>query len=157
MLLKVKAFKQLPSFCGPACLQKIFHYYGVEASQKEIAKVAGTTLSVGTGKRGIFKAAKFFGFKAQQFNDVKLSQLRKWNQKGIPVMLDYYKVDARPDTHYSVLLDITKNKVTYLDPEDAKIHRVTTTYFERVWFGFKDTKLHRKNFYHRRAYVITPQ
>lgn len=156
-MLVIHPSKQTPSFCGPACLQMIFRYYGIHATQKVIGKAAGTTLSRGTGKNGLFKAAKHFGFTIEQHNNVSINQLRKWNQQKIPVMLDYYKVDEEPDTHYSVLLDITKSEIVLIDPEDARIHRLMINYFERVWFGFAGTIMEKKNFYLRRCYIITPK
>lgn len=156
-MLKIKPFKQSPSFCGPACLKMIFGYYGVNVTEKAIGMVAKTTLEHGTGKKGIFKAAKHFGFTASVKDNTTIDDLKSFSNKKLGVIVDYYKVDSEPDSHYAVLLDVTKTHVVILDPEDGQTHRLTRTYFDRVWFGFTGSVIDKKGFYRRRCYLILPK
>lgn len=49
-LLPVKPFHEtlFKGMCGPASLKMVFAYYGIEKSEEEIAKLAGTTDDSGT-------------------------------------------------------------------------------------------------------------
>jgi len=42
-MIKLKPFRQTPGLCGPASLKMVMDYYGVSVSEKEIARVAGST------------------------------------------------------------------------------------------------------------------
>ena len=63
-MLKVKAHRQEPGCCGPACLKMILHYYGIEKSEKELAKLTACKPSCGTSAESIVEAAKKIGFDA---------------------------------------------------------------------------------------------
>jgi len=71
-MIKLKPFRQTPGLCGPASLKMVMDYYGVSVSEKEIARVAGSTRERGDfdqrfdqgGKslrvQGYFQKRRFF-------------------------------------------------------------------------------------------------
>jgi len=71
-MIKLKPFRQTPGLCGPASLKMVMNYYGVSVSEKEIARVAGSTRERGTSIRGLIRAARRFGFKAIFRKDASL-------------------------------------------------------------------------------------
>jgi len=63
-MLKLKSFQETlnASMCGPASLKIVLKYYGVEATEKELAKMAGWNRDLGIDEEGIKKAASSFWF-----------------------------------------------------------------------------------------------
>jgi len=55
--LKVKGFQETPGqgMCGPASLKIVFAYYGLSKSERELAKLTGTTQHLGTSKKGLIE------------------------------------------------------------------------------------------------------
>lgn len=62
-LIKLKPFQETlgMSYCGPASLKIVLSYYGIEKSEKELAKMAGWDKELGVNDKGIKKAAEKFG------------------------------------------------------------------------------------------------
>ncbi len=53
----------------------VFAYFALNASEKQIAKVAGTTLKNGTSPEKMIAAAKYFGFDAFYRESCNLNDL----------------------------------------------------------------------------------
>jgi len=138
-MIKLKPFRQTPGLCGPASLKMVMDYYGVSVSEKEIARVAGSTRERGTSIRGLIRAARRFGFEAIFRKDASLKDLEYFIDKKIPVIVDWFDRDGG---HYSVVVDINKRKVVLMDPALRKIllyvrRRVLTReLFYSLWFDF---------------------
>jgi len=138
-MIKLKPFRQTPGLCGPASLKMVMDYYGVSVSEKEIARVAGSTRERGTSIRGLIRTARRFGFKAIFRKDASLKDLEYFIDKKIPIIVDWFDRDGG---HYSVVVDINKRKVVLMDPALRKIllyvrRRVLTReLFYSLWFDF---------------------
>lgn len=132
-MIKLKPFRQTPGLCGPASLKMVFGYYGVSASEGEIAKVAGATKEKGTSKAGLIKAAKHFGFQVFSKEKSSLNDLRYFIKREIPVIVDWFSED---EGHYSVVVDIDKKNIILMDPSYARRRKFSLEKFLRVWFDF---------------------
>ena len=96
-MLNIKPFMQKSGYCGPASLKMILNFYGLNKTEKELAKLTGASKSKGVGAEGILKAARKLGFKGfykdfSSFDDIKkripsLPDPRKAIEKRIMIEL----------------------------------------------------------------------
>ena len=144
-MLNIKPFQETlhSSYCGPAALKILFNYYGIDKTEKEIAKTAGWNKDLGIDDRGIKKAAEKLGFKVRIKNNSNYRDIQNWLDKGIPVIVNWftrgrndYPESETADGHYSVVAGLD-NKFIYLqDPEIGKIRKIKRYDFMKVWFDF---------------------
>jgi predicted double-glycine peptidase len=147
IFLKVKPFQETlgMSYCGPASLKIILNYYGINKSEKELAKLSGWSKKLGVSDKGMKKAAEKLGFKVKIKNNCEFGNIEKWLQKKVPVIVnwfargrnDYPEEISSADGHYSVVCGLD-NKFIYLqDPEIDEIRKMKREIFKRVWFDFR--------------------
>lgn len=145
-MLKLKPFQETlnASMCGPASLKIVLNYYGVEATEKELAKLAGHSSDLGVDDKGLARAAKHLGFKVKIKNNSGFKDIEKWLDKKVPVIVNWFTRGRRDysdsdiaDGHYSVVAGLN-NKFIYLqDPEIGKIRKLKKDDFMRAWFDFR--------------------
>src|SRR3989338_3141324 len=145
-LLPVKPFQEtlFKSMCGPASLKMVFDYYGIEKSEQEIAKLAGTTDELGTDDQGIKKAAEKLGFKVEIKNKGIFEDIQKWLDEKVPVIVNWftrgradYEDSEVADGHYSVVVGLDEEFIYLQDPEIGKLRKIAREDFIKVWFDFK--------------------
>jgi ABC-type bacteriocin/lantibiotic exporter with double-glycine peptidase domain len=81
--LKVKPFQETAGMCGPASLKIVLEYYGIRKSEKELARLAGTAKPLGTGLKGMVKAAKKFGFKVAAKDNSSFADVERSRKSGV--------------------------------------------------------------------------
>ena len=145
-LLPVKPFQEtlFKSMCGSASLKMVFDYYGIEKSEEEIAKLAGTTDDLGTDDQGIKKAAEELGFKVEIKNGSSFEDIQGYLSKKTPVIVNWFtrgRIDYDdsqvPDGHYSVVVGLDTEFIYLQDPEIGKLRKIERSDFMKVWFDFK--------------------
>ena len=144
-LLPVKPFQEtlFKSMCGPASLKMVFDYYGIEKSEEEIAKLAGTTDDLGTDDQGIKKAAESLGLKVEIRNESSFKDIQSYLDKKVPVIVNWFtrgRIDYDdsqvPDGHYSVVVGLDGEFIYLQDPEIGKLRKINKSDFMKVWFDF---------------------
>jgi len=144
-LLPVKPFQETlhQSMCGPASLKMVFDYYGIEKSELELAKLAGTTDDLGTDDQGIKKAAEELGFKVEIKNNSTFKDIQGWLDKKVPVIVNWftrgradYEDSEVADGHYSVVVRLDQEFIYIQDPEIGKLRKIEKEDFMKVWFDF---------------------
>ena len=145
IMLKTKPFQETlnAGMCGPASLKIVLDCYGVEKSEKELAKLCGTKKDLGTDDQGIKRAAERLGFKVQIKNNSNLKDIEKWLEKDVPVIVDWFTRGRRDyadsdvaDGHYSVVAGLDEKYIYLQDPEIGKIRKLNREGFMTVWFDF---------------------
>lgn len=143
--LSIKPFQETlhKGYCGPAVLKMVLRYYGIEKSEKELAKLAGTTKNGGTDDKTIARVLKKFGLKSEIRNNTNLSDVKKCLDRGVPVIVDWftrgrkdYPDSAVADGHYSIVVGLDKKFIYLQDPEIGKIRKLARDDFLRVWFDY---------------------
>ncbi len=152
-MLKINPFKQSKGFCGPASLKMVLKYFGMNHSEKELAKLSGCKISMGVEAEGLLKAAKKLGFNGLIKDYAEIKDIRNYViKKKMPVIVDWFSTD---EGHYSVVVDIDKKHIYLMDPEIKKMRRLKLDTFKRVWFDFTGPYLKsRNNVFIRRMLVI---
>ena len=145
-MLKIKPFQETlnAGMCGPASLKIVLKYYGIEAAEKELAKLAGVSSDLGADDKGLARVAKHFGFKVKIKNNSSFKDIEKWFDKKVPVIVNWftrgrcdYTDSDIVDGHYSVAAGLDDKFIYLQDPEIGKIRKLERDDFMRVWFDFK--------------------
>ena len=96
--LSVPSVKQEKDYtCGPASLQAVCAYYGVQISQEELEKICGTSEKKGTSYRGMIDAANELGFGHRERKGATIRQIEQKINRGKPVIVAYM-LDNRDET-----------------------------------------------------------
>lgn len=160
-LLPVKSFRQMPSMCGPASLKMVFGYYGIRKTEKEIAKMCGTTKELGTNDKSIKRVAEALGFKVEIKNNSTFEDIQNWLNKKVPVIVDWftrgrndYTDSDIADGHYSVVVGLNDKFIYLQDPELGKIRKMRKKDFMVVWFDFTGKYINPKELIIRQIIAI---
>lgn len=112
--------------CGAACLASVCAYYGLKFPVARIRQYAFTDQK-GTNVLGMIEAANKLGLSA----------------KGVRAQFDALNIVPKPTIahviiqeklqHFVVVYKADKQHVTYMDPGDGQMHKVTTTEFRNIW------------------------
>ncbi len=114
--------------CGAACLASVSAHYNLHLPIARIRQYASTDKK-GTNVLGMIEAAEKLGFEAKGVRGV-LESLEK-----IPLPAIAHIVVNEVLQHYVVIYKVSKNKITYMDPGNGKIHKEQITDFEKKWTG----------------------
>lgn len=145
-ILNVKPFQETlnSSYCGPATLKILLSYYGIEKSEKELAKLSIWNRKLGIDAQGIKRTAEKLGFKVKIKNNSNFKDIEKWLDKKVPVIVNWftrgrndYPDSETADGHYSVAIGLDDKFIYLQDPEIGKIRKIKRYDFMRVWFDFR--------------------
>lgn len=155
-MLKVKPYKQQPGLCGPASLAMVLNFFGVRASENQLARLSGCTPERGVGAHRLVKALNHFGLKGLVKDFATLADIRRYVRKRrIPVIVDWFSTN---DGHYSVVVDITRTHIVLQDPELGRKRTMDLHTFNRVWFDFPGRAIRAKcDLNIRRMIVVLPK
>lgn len=145
-MLKIKPFQETlnAGMCGPASLKIVLDYYGMEKSEKELAKLCRHDKNLGVDDEKIKKAAESLGFKVKIKDNSNFKDIESWLDKKVPVIVNWftkgrqdYSESEVADGHYSVVAGLDEKYIYLQDPEIGKIRKLKRDDFMRVWFDFK--------------------
>ena len=145
-LLNIKPFQEKLnySYCGPATLKILLSYYGIDKTEKQLAKMAGWDKDLGIDDKGIKRAAEALDFKVKIKNNSSFKDIEKWLEKDIPVIVNWftrgrndYSDSETADGHYSVVMGLDDEFIYLQDPELGAMRKIARDGFMRVWFDFK--------------------
>ncbi len=109
--------------CGPATLATVLNNLGINVTEQELATLAGTDEN-GTTMYGLVQAAKAKGLNAVGMK-ISVNELKKNN-------IVFITVNGGP--HYSVVREVTADKVLLADPSLGNIE-MTKEKFAEVYSG----------------------
>ena len=144
--IKLKPFqgKNGVGYCGASSLKIVLDYYGVEKSEKELAKLCKVDKDLGTDDKSIKRVAELLGFKVVIKNNSSFEDIEKWLDKKVPVIVDWftkgrqeYSESEVADGHYSVVTGLDEKYIYIQDPEIGRIRKLKRNDFMQVWFDFK--------------------
>jgi len=144
-MLSIEPFQETlgSGMCGPASLKIVLAYHGVEKTEQEVASLCGTKKSLGTDDKGLKKAAESLGFKVKIKNKSTFSDIERWLDRGVPVIVNWFtrgRIDYADsvvaDGHYSVVAGLDDTYIYLQDPELGTIRKIDREDFMTVWFDF---------------------
>ena len=148
--LDVKPFQETlnAGMCGPASLKMVLAYYGIEKTEKELAKFCGTEAELGTNDVSLQKAAESLGMKVEIHNNASFDDIQSWLDKKVPVIVDWfsrgrsdYPDSAVADGHYSVVVGLDDENIYLQDPEIGSLRTIKKDDFMKVWFDFTGSQI----------------
>lgn len=114
--------------CGAACLASVCAHYGLQFPVARIRQYAFTDQKE-TNVLGLIEAANKLGLSA----------------KGVRAMFEALKIVPKPTIahvivherlqHFVVIYKVEKAHITYMDPGDGRMHKVTDEEFQKMWTG----------------------
>lgn len=147
-------------WCGPTALQYALKEQGLSASQEELAKGMGATISQGADPGQITSEAKNQGLTTEtiQGEDAQktLATLDQALSEGKSVILDFLDgKDLQNDGHYVLYQGRENGNITVMDPQTGKPRTIDEQKFIDQW---KDTTI-KGNVFKRWATILekTPQ
>ncbi|MBS3175264.1 C39 family peptidase [Candidatus Woesearchaeota archaeon] len=142
-MLQIKPFMQKTGFsCGPASLKIVLEYYGIHKTEKQLVRLTNCTY-YGTNAKNLLKTAEILGLKGFIIENAKLNDIKKYVvNKKIPVIVDWF---SENDGHYSVIVDINKENIYFIDPEIGHVRAMKIEDFLRLWFDFPFPYIRSKN------------
>ena len=163
ILLDVKPFQETlhGDMCGPATLKIILGYYGVDKTEKELAKIAGWKKGLGIDDKGMKKVAEKLGFKVVIKDNSSFRDIQKWLDREVPIIVNWfsrgrndYSESEMADGHYSVVMGLDDSFIYLQDPELGAMRKIERNNFMRVWFDFKGEYIKPKDLIIRQAIAI---
>jgi len=134
-------YQDIDYYCGPACLEMVFHYYGEDIDQSEIADVARTIGEpiYSTFTDELRRAAHFsnvstskgaeipdknitgyslrkLGYAAFENHDMDLTQLKSYIDEDKPLILLMWYSSFHVSTHYRVVTGYNETHIFLHDP-----------------------------------------
>lgn len=146
-MLKIRSTTYKYAHCGPACLQMVLHYFGINETQKHLARFARTNNMHGTSIRDMIRVLRSYGFKViMKRNATTFDDLRNYvNKRRLPVIVNWYSMFIPPATgHYSIVTHIDRKTITLMDPEISGHRKISLVDFNQVWFDFEGDLAFRK-------------
>ncbi|MDO8599284.1 MAG: cysteine peptidase family C39 domain-containing protein [bacterium] len=140
--------------CGPACLAMVLRYYGIAASEDDVAARSGCSRRNGVDAESLVDVARSFGCTGAIHDIATIRDLRAHVVAQTPPIVDWFSED---DGHYSVVVGIGRRAITLLDPAFGGFHVMPIRRFHRVWFDFPGEFIRsRDDLCIRRMIIIQP-
>ncbi|WP_194774720.1 peptidase domain-containing ABC transporter [Pararhodonellum marinum] len=114
--------------CGAACLASVASYYNLEMPVAKIRQMASTDQK-GTNILGLIEAATKMGFSAKGVRG-DYDAL-----KGVPMPVIAHVIVKKVLHHFVVLYEVGDRIVSYMDPADGQMHKVSPESFKEMWSG----------------------
>src|SRR3989338_1876532 len=157
--LGVKLVKQIPGYCGPACLKMVLNFFGVDKNLNELGKMMKTREykhPAGSTGESMVKVAKKFGLDGFVKDWSQLKDIREYVQHSkIPVILSWF---SGYESHFSVIVKIDNEYIYHLDPEYDTLRKMSFKRLASVWFEFLNGfRQPRPKLIVRRLIVIYPK
>ena len=115
--------------CGAACLASVCAHYGLQFSIAHIRQYAFTARKSTNILGGVIEAANRLGLSA----------------KGVKALFEALRIVPKPTIahvivherlqHFVVIYKVKKEHITYMDPGDGRMHKVTNETFVSMWTG----------------------
>ncbi|MFH1332793.1 MAG: C39 family peptidase [archaeon] len=115
--LKVPYIKQWPYYCGPACLEMVLRYHGIEKTQDEIGREISPVPYFGYTTSQLKEYAEKQGFQATLTKHSNITELIKNIDAEIPTIILQWLNIEKKQPHFRVAIGHKENKITVRDPE----------------------------------------
>jgi predicted double-glycine peptidase len=117
------------SSCAPSALATVLRLWGLDATESEIARLAGTS-RLGTSMPQLIVAVQELGLDGVELFPT-WEQMRQVNRPG--VLATWLLNDNGKAPHAVALIGLQKDSATIADPAFGRIFQVERSQFERIW------------------------
>lgn len=148
----LKPFQQSDSFCGPASLKIALGHFGINKTEKELARMTDFKRSVGIEAEDMLRVAKKLGLKGfvKDFSTIK--EIRKnIKDKNKVIIVEWFLED---DGHFTVVSGIDRENIYLQDPQLGHMRAMKIGLFLRLWFTFPDKYIKTKDDLRLRRMIV---
>ncbi|NJO41546.1 MAG: hypothetical protein HC769_15835 [Cyanobacteria bacterium CRU_2_1] len=117
------------SSCAPSALANVLRLWGIDATESEVARLAGTS-RLGTSMPQLIVAAQTIGMNGIELSPT-WSQMQQINRPGVLATWLYSDFSRAP--HAVALLGMTDHTAIIADSAFGEIYEVTRDRFEAIW------------------------
>lgn len=132
-MIHLNPFRQSPGYCGPASLKILLEHFGKIYSEDELATLCGSTREKGTDHAQLVNALQKIDEHPIEISNASFDDIRSYIARGVPVIVGWWSIS---EDHYSVVVDITQETISLMDPEEDELVVMTLKAFESVWYDF---------------------
>lgn len=130
--MKLPFYKQEFWFsCFATCVKMVLEYYSIKKSERDLRVLLKTTPSFGTLWIEAQKNIRKIGFELVWKKFWNLEELNSLIKQSIPVIVGVKS--KSDDNHAVVLVNISENYVTLVDPEYGESVSMDKTNFLELW------------------------
>ncbi len=137
MNLSVPHYKQsTPYTCLPACVRMILAFHGHAHTETELAQAFSTVPLLGTLPENVVSGLEAMGYHSLWFENASLERLRLLVAHGWPSIALVRAADLPHGVaglHAVVVIDLTDDAITFLDPTQSHATRLDLSAFVRAW------------------------
>jgi ABC-type bacteriocin/lantibiotic exporter with double-glycine peptidase domain len=131
--LKVPYFKQETHYtCGPATMQMILKYYGIERTEADLASELATNSDIGTLHEHMIEGVLRHGLHCYVNDQATVQELRYLLDFKVPVIIRFIEPKGNED-HYGVVVGVNRFFVTIHDPWSGAYQRYSHKHFKERW------------------------
>jgi hypothetical protein len=125
-------------WCGAASIKYALKEQGIDASQKQIAKLAETSTKTGTTPEEVAETLNDFGAKSRIVKantpEEGIQMMLAEKAKGNSVIIDYLAGDnLKSDGHYVLFNKIEGDKLTFVETETGNAKTIDLENFKKHW------------------------
>lgn len=140
-VLPVMAYYQKAYYaCGPAALKMVLDFLGFDFSEKELSKLAKTTLKKGTDAKDLSAVAKKLKCSVLWKQGWSASEAKKYILEGKPIIANFQQEPKYGEGHYAVIIGFTKKEEFILaDPALYRgFKKIKIDKFMKQWYELED-------------------
>lgn len=131
--LKIPYAKQMSQYCGPACLEMVLRYYGIDKKQEEIAREISPIPWFGYTVKELIDYMENQGFKVELTEKSNIEELIKNVDKGIPTIIVQRLNAQTKQPHYRIVTGYTDKHITLHDPELFDATDIPKSLVNHLW------------------------
>jgi len=138
-MINIVALKQKFGTCGPTSFKMVMDFYGVNKPLEYWKKSSGRDfIDEDTGKSefGYFddkfvESVKEFGFDGFCKDNSNVEEIKKYLEKSIPVIVDWFSPEE--ESHFSVVVGLDNDYIFIADPHFGEIKKYDLEWFLKRW------------------------
>lgn len=138
--------------CGAICLQHVHAQHGGKLSLRKARKLCHTTRA-GTYNSGLIEALTKLGYKNPRHKQrLSWRELKRLVDSGADVFVSWWSdldsngIASPADGHWSVAKKVTRDTITFFDPDPEEEITLPRLAFESRWFDYEKDHAGRRDF-----------
>lgn len=143
--MKIKPLKQKDEIsCGPTSIEMVLRYFGMDQTFEEIAKVSQYKKKIGLSNKDLVTTLANFGLKTKEITNATWGTLKKISENKNNIVIVSWMKNGYIG-HFSVVQQVTENKIIIADPQDGKNETMEKIVFMRLWMDYDEMWYPKKN------------
>src|SRR3989344_5537084 len=118
--------------CGATSLKMVFESFGIEKTEKQMARLLGTNKVKGTWEKDFPRLAEKYKLIYVVEHKGSIKDLKNFYKEGYKIILCFH-LPKEGEDHYAVLKKIDSKEIHLLDPWSGPDKIYPINYFKKIW------------------------